>query len=70
MFRLSSLDHHQVVSLPRGNYTIYGMIQYVKLNYYDFNIYIFYHSIYCIVSSIQTYELMMDWWRAETCSQF
>jgi len=31
MFRLSSLGHHQVVSLYRGNYTMYGMIQYVEL---------------------------------------
>jgi len=31
LFRLSSLGHHQVVNLYRGNYTIYGMVQYVKL---------------------------------------
>jgi len=30
MFRLSSLGHHQVVSLYRGNYTMCNMIQYVK----------------------------------------
>jgi len=30
MFRLSSLGHHQVVSLYRGNYTMYDMMQYVK----------------------------------------
>ena len=34
-FRLSSLGHHQVVSIYRGSYTIYGMIHYVNLNYYD-----------------------------------
>jgi len=31
MFRLSSLSYHQVVSLYRGNYTIYGMIKYVNI---------------------------------------
>jgi len=31
MFRLSSLGHHQAVSHYRGNYTIYGMIQYVNI---------------------------------------
>jgi hypothetical protein len=31
MFRLSSLGHHHVVSHYRGNYTIYGMIQYVNI---------------------------------------
>ena len=40
MFRLSSLGHHQIISLYRGNYTIYYMIQYGKLNYY----YYYYYS--------------------------
>ena len=31
MFRLSSLGHHQVVSNYRGNYTIYGMMQYLNI---------------------------------------
>jgi len=31
MFRLSSLGHHQGVSLYRGNYKVYGMIQYVNI---------------------------------------
>ena len=35
MFRLSSLGHHQVVSLNRGNYTLYNMIQYVKFYCYS-----------------------------------
>jgi len=30
IFRLSSLGHHQVVSLYRGNYTMHDTIQYVK----------------------------------------
>ena len=79
MFRLSSLGHHQVVSLYRGHYTAYGMIQYVNikiimiqrdvvfvyrqnetsLNHNNFNVYVLYYSIYCRVSSITTYDLMM-----------
>jgi len=31
MFRLSSLGHHHVVILYRGNYTMYDMIQYVEI---------------------------------------
>jgi len=31
MFRLSSPDHHQVVSLYRGNYTMHDMMQYVNI---------------------------------------
>jgi len=34
MFLLSSLGHHQIVSLYRGNYTMYDLIQYVKFYYY------------------------------------
>ena len=31
----------------------------ISLNHNNFNVYILYHSICCIVSSIKTYDLMM-----------
>ena len=36
-FGSHSLDHHQVLSLYRGNHTIYGMIQYENIKLLRFN---------------------------------
>jgi len=35
----------------------------ISLDHNDFNSYILYHSIYCLFSSIMTYDLMMAQWR-------
>jgi len=57
MFRLFSLGHRQVVSIYRGNYIIYGMIQYVNIEVIMILIimiiiilmFAYCNSIYCIV---------------------
>ena len=55
MFRPSSLGHHQVISLYRGNYTVYDRICELKSLFVKFT----YWIICCIVSTIKTYDLMV-----------
>jgi len=52
MFRLSSLGHHQVVSLYRGNYAMYNMTQYVQRDRVQNELHILHHII-IIISFMQ-----------------
>jgi len=38
--------------------SFYGQNE-ISLNHNNFNVHTFYHSIYCIVSSIKTYDMLM-----------